>query len=195
MTSVKESGEFDLGQRQTLLVMKAFLCSETLFFAALIIAYVYFRNFSQDWGTSSSALEWKAAGFFTACLVLSSLTLNLAVRSYEKSKQAQFLFWALSTLALGAAFLGHQMGEYSDLIRQTITWDASLFGSAFYTLTGFHTLHVFLGMVMLTISFGLMAKQKLRRPSSGARSIEYYWHFVDVVWLFVFYFVYITPLL
>ena len=187
----KGQGEFDLGQRQTVLGMKVFLCSESMFFLALIIAYIYFRAFSHSWGDVQRALDWRTAGVFTGFLVLSSLTLTLAVRCFEKAKKAPFVLWALATLGLGLAFLIHQMLEYRDLATNSITMDSSIFGSAFYTLTGFHTLHVAVGMVLLTIVFSLMAKEKLSRPSSGARAVEYYWHFVDVVWVVVYTVVYI----
>lgn len=183
--------EFDLGQRQTLLMMKAFLCSETLFFVALIIGFVFFRHYSSTWAEAQQALDWKSSGAYTVALILSSLTLNFAVRCYEKAKTLGFLLWAALTLALGLAFLGHQMVEYGDLYRQSITMSSSIFGSAFYTLTGFHTLHVAIGLLVLTIVFTLMALNKVRRPSSGARAAEYYWHFVDVVWIVVFSIVYL----
>ena len=183
--------EFDLGQRQTLLMMKAFLCSETLFFVALIIGFVFFRHYSSTWAEAQQALDWKSSGAYTVALILSSLSLNFAVRCYEKAKTMGFLLWAALTLALGLAFLGHQMVEYGDLYRQSITMSSSIFGSAFYTLTGFHTLHVAIGLLVLTIVFTLMALNKVRRPSSGARAAEYYWHFVDVVWIVVFSIVYL----
>jgi heme/copper-type cytochrome/quinol oxidase subunit 3 len=81
--------------------------------------------------------------------------------------------------------------EYRDLYEQSITMSSSIFGSAFYTLTGFHTLHVAVGLVVLTVIFTLMATNRLRCPSSGARAAEYYWHFVDVVWIVVFSIVYL----
>ena len=191
MTEEMQKEEFDLGQRQTLLMMKAFLCSETLFFVALIIGFVFFRHYSSTWAEAQQALDWKSSGAYTVALILSSLTLNFAVRCYEKAKTLGFLLWAALTLALGLAFLGHQMVEYGDLYRQSITMSSSIFGSAFYTLTGFHTLHVAIGLLVLTIVFTLMALNKVRRPSSGARAAEYYWHFVDVVWIVVFSIVYL----
>lgn len=191
MTEEMQKEEFDLGQRQTLLMMKAFLCSETLFFVALIIGFVFFRHYSSTWAEAQQALDWKSSGAYTVALILSSLSLNFAVRCYEKAKTMGFLLWAALTLALGLAFLGHQMVEYGDLYRQSITMSSSIFGSAFYTLTGFHTLHVAIGLLVLTIVFTLMALNKVRRPSSGARAAEYYWHFVDVVWIVVFSIVYL----
>ena len=78
MTEENGKEEFDLGQRQTLLMMKAFLCSETLFFVALIIGFVFFRHYTSDWAESQRALDWKTSGTYTVALILSSLTLNFA---------------------------------------------------------------------------------------------------------------------
>lgn len=195
MTEHAKTDEFDFGQRQTLLMMKAFLCSETLFFVALIIGFVFFRHYSTNWAEAQQALNWKASGGYTVALILSSFTLNLAVRSYEKAKKGPFLLWAALTGVLGLAFLGHQIVEYADLYEQSITVSSSIFGSAFYTLTGFHTLHVAVGLVVLSVVFTLMAFNKLRCPSSGARAAEYYWHFVDVVWIVVFSIVYLGGLM
>jgi heme/copper-type cytochrome/quinol oxidase subunit 3 len=194
MTPADKEGEFDFGQRQTLLMMKAFLCSESLFFLALILGYVYYQSFKDTWGASYQALDARSSGLFTLLLVLSSVTLTLAVRCYERSQRGGFLAGAFATVALGLAFLFHQAQEYRELYRQSITVDASIFGSAFYTLTGFHTLHVAVGLLALIIVLTLMAKGRLRRPSSGAKAVEYYWHFVDVVWLVVFSVVYLGAL-
>lgn len=182
---------FDFGQRQTMLMMKAFLASESLFFLALILGYVYYQSFKGTWGASHEALDAKSSGIFTVLLVLSSLTLTIAVRCYEKKQQGGFLVGAVGTILLGGTFLVHQAQEYAQLYRQQITVDSSIFGSAFYTLTGFHTLHVAIGLLALSIILTLMGTGKLRRPSSGARAVEYYWHFVDVVWLVVFSIVYL----
>lgn len=188
-TENKEGLTFE--QRQTLLMMKAFLCSETLFFVALIVGFLFFRSVTPDWATAQKSLDVKGSGLYTVFLIISSLTLNFAVKFYEKGKQAGFFVFAFLTLALGFAFLGHQALEYRDLYAEAITIHGSIFGSAFYTLTGFHGLHVAIGLLCLTIVFTLMAKNRLRKPSSGARAVEYYWHFVDVVWIIVFSIVYL----
>ncbi len=182
---------FDFGQRQTLLMIKAFLASESLFFLALILGYAYYQSFKDTWGATQEALDARSAGLFTVLLVLSSVTLTIAVRCYERTQQGGFLAAATGTLLLGGVFLAHQAQEYSQLYQQQITVDSSIFGSAFYTLTGFHTLHVAIGLLALAIVFGLMGAGRLRRPSSGARAVEYYWHFVDLVWLVVFSVVYL----
>lgn len=191
MSEPTVKGDFDFGQRQTLLMIKAFLASESLFFLALILGYVYFSSVTQNWGTARAVLDARSSGFYTVLLVLSSLTLTVAVRCYEKAQRGGFLGGAVSTVALGVAFLAHQVQEYRALYAQSVAPDASIFGSAFYTLTGFHTLHVAIGLLALTIVLTLMAKGKVRRPSSGAKAVEYYWHFVDVVWIVVFSIVYL----
>lgn len=191
MSEPTVKGDFDFGQRQTLLMIKAFLASESLFFLALILGYVYFSSVTQNWGAARAVLDARSSGFYTVLLVLSSLTLTVAVRCYEKAQRGGFLGGAVSTVALGVAFLAHQVQEYRALYAQSVAPDASIFGSAFYTLTGFHTLHVAIGLLALTIVLTLMAKGKVRRPSSGAKAVEYYWHFVDVVWIVVFSIVYL----
>ena len=191
MTEPTVTGDFDFGQRQTLLMIKAFLASESLFFLALILGYVYFSSVTQNWGASRAVLDARSSGFYTVLLVLSSLTLTVAVRCYEKAQRGGFLVGAVSTVALGVAFLAHQVQEYRALYAQSVAPNASIFGSAFYTLTGFHTLHVAIGLLALTIVLTLMAKGKVRRPSSGAKAVEYYWHFVDLVWIVVFSIVYL----
>lgn len=192
--SQSSEGEFDFGQRQTLLMIKAFLASESLFFLALILGYVYYSSVTQNWATAREVLDARTSGIYTGLLVLSSVTLTVAVRSYEKQQRGGFLAGAIATVLLGLAFLGHQVQEYRDLYAQSVAPDASIFGSAFYTLTGFHTLHVAIGLICLMIVLTLMAKGRVRRPSSGAKAVEYYWHFVDVVWLVVFSVVYLGVL-
>jgi heme/copper-type cytochrome/quinol oxidase subunit 3 len=186
--------ELDFGQRQTMLMIKAFLCSESLFFVALILGYVYYRSFTDTWGAVDQALDARSSGAFTVLLLLSSVTLTIAVRCYEKAQRGGFLVGSVATIGLGLAFLVHQAQEYQELYRQSISVDSSIFGSAFYTLTGFHTLHVAIGLLALVIVLSLAALGRLRRPSSGARAVEYYWHFVDVVWLVVFSVVYLGVL-
>lgn len=181
----------NLEQRQNLLGMKAFLFSETFFFGALITAFIYIRYITPNWSQAQALLDWKTAGVFTLLLIASSFTLNAAVKNHEKGKNGSFLFWSAVTLGLGGAFLANQLREYSHLYQEAVAVHSSIFGSAFYTLTGIHTLHVTIGLLLLVLVFWLMATKRLVGLSSGARAIEYYWHFVDVVWIAVYTTVYL----
>jgi heme/copper-type cytochrome/quinol oxidase subunit 3 len=100
--------------------------------------------------------------------------------------------WLLVTVVLGAVFLIGQGWEYLRLIGENVTISRNLFGSTFFTLTGFHGLHVFSGLVALAILCGLAAAGWFAGPHSIAlETVGWYWHFVDVVWIVIFSIIYL----
>ena len=88
-----------------------------------------------------------------------------------------------------------QATEYVGLYQEQITLNKDVFGASFFTLTGFHGLHVILGLIALSILYGISFGNYRNVTKAGIGGVDVYWHFVDIVWLFVFFFVYITPLL
>jgi cytochrome c oxidase subunit 3 len=177
------------------LLMVFFIFSETFFFIALIIAYVYYRNFSDATDTVAKHLDAFRAGIFTLFLIASSFTLIFSKKALLKKKYNNFKLWMAVTILFGTIFILGQVTEYIGLYQKQITLKKDIFGSSFFTLTGFHGLHVVLGIIALAILFA-MSFGKLKKVTFAAiDGVDVYWHFVDVVWLFVFYFVYITPLL
>jgi cytochrome c oxidase subunit I len=167
----------------------AFIASETAFFIVLILAFVFFNLSTKS---AAAALDVRTTGAFTACLLGSSLTLHLAEKSLEKGNGASFRAWMGATLLLGLVFIGGQAREYLNLFQAGVTVSSSLFASTFFTLTGFHGLHVTLGLVALGILFGLaFASDFKSKPSSALKAVGLYWHFVDVVWIVVFSIVYV----
>lgn len=172
-----------------------FIFSEAFFFIALIIAYVYYRNFSNRTSTVAQYLDAWRSGIFTVFLIASSFTLILSKRALNQQKMSRFKWLLGLTIVLGVVFITGQITEYIGLYQEQITVHKDVFGSSFFTLTGFHGLHVILGLIALSILF-MMSLGKMKKVAfSGFEGVDVYWHFVDVVWLFVFYFVYITPLL
>jgi cytochrome c oxidase subunit 1/cytochrome c oxidase subunit I+III len=168
-----------------------FIASEAMFFLLLIGAYVVFNRTSG----APRVLEAGRSGFFTGLLLASSVTLWLAERGLRNANRRAFLKWMAVTLGLGGVFLANQALEYGGLLHRGVTINSTLFGSTFFTLTGFHGLHVLAGLVMLAILFGLGWRGYLgaeRSDTLGA--IGYYWHFVDVVWVLVFSVVYLRVL-
>ncbi len=99
------------------------------------------------------------------------------------------------TIALAAIFLAGQTKEYIDLYHKQVTISADVFGSSFFTLTGFHGLHVLLGIISLSLLLVFSFGRFKVLSKAGIHGVEVYWHFVDAVWLFVFFYVYISPLL
>jgi len=185
---------------KSLVAVWSFIVSETTFFVVLILAYVFF-NLSTK--AAASALDLRTTGAFTACLLASSLTLHLAEKGLSRGKGASFRAWLGVTLLLGIVFMAGQAREYVGLFHAGVTVNSSLFASTFFTLTGFHGLHVTIGLVALTIILGL-ASQRRQPGSPGSKgdtgehpqlvplkTIGLYWHFVDVVWLVVFTIVYL----
>ncbi len=173
--------------------MICFIASETIFFGMLITSYVYFRLSNDATPNARTSLDVGRTAIFTAVLLSSSLTNWLADRSLQRQNQRGLVVWLSATVVLGAIFLVGQAWEYAQLLGDQVTVSRNLFGSTFFTLTGFHGLHVFVGLVALTTVAVMAGRGWFRGPRSGAiESISLYWHFVDVVWIVIFTLIYIV---
>lgn len=161
--------------------MLLFLLNEAVLFFMLIAAFVYFRG--STLATAARSLNLAAASIFTACLLASSFTMWRAAVKGARS-------WLGATLALGAIFLYGQGAEYWALFRQNITIARNQFGTTFFTLTGVHALHVFVGLILLALLAFRGAGFKPALPS-----IALYWYFVDAVWIVIFAVVYLWTFL
>ncbi len=171
--------------------MALFLFAEANFFGALILAYVYYHVRPDQGLTAASALDPVRTGLFSLCLIASSFTLWQAERRAERSR-GHALGWLLGTIGLGAVFLVGQLLEYRRLLSQDLTISANLFGTTFFTLTGFHGLHVLIGLLALVLLFWQAVKGRLAvSQSSAVAAVSLYWHFVDAVWIVIFTVVYV----
>jgi cytochrome c oxidase subunit I len=178
---------------KTVVAVWAFIVSETAFFIVLILSYVFF-NLST--AASAAALDAKTTAVFTVCLLASSVTLYVAEKSLERGRIVAFRIWLVSTFLLGMIFMGGQGIEYTTLFHRGFTVDSSLFASSFFTLTGFHGLHVTLGLIALGILSALAFADDFGGKSLRAlRAVGLYWHFVDAVWVVVFSIVYLRTVL
>jgi cytochrome c oxidase subunit I len=174
------------------ILVLALIASETGFFVILIFAYVFYNLVKGDGPSASSVLDAKKTGAFTVCLLSSSLTLAMAERALEKRSRQAAGAWLGVTVALGLVFLFGQANEYIGLWTSGVTVSRNLFATTFFTLTGFHGLHVFIGLVTLGTLLALVLRGDFdNKPSSALVAAGYYWHFVDVVWIVVFYTVYL----
>jgi cytochrome c oxidase subunit I len=172
----------------------AFILSEAGFFGILILCYLYYNAKPQP-GPSFKDLNLEKTAAFSACLFLSSLTLWLAERGLRRNDHGATLRWLMITIGLGGLFMLGQGLEYWELFRQGVTISSNLFSASFFTLTGFHGLHVCLGLIALLILLGLAAFGDFKTLNSSVlEAVGYYWHFVDVVWVVVLSVVYILPL-
>jgi heme/copper-type cytochrome/quinol oxidase subunit 3 len=157
----------------------------------LILAYV---NFHKQYGTGAMAawhLDVTRTGLFSIALLSSSFTLWLAEKAHAK-QSGLAIFWMLVTIALGTTFIAGQGMEYAGLIRENLTISRDMFGSTFFTLTGFHGFHVIVGLILLSVALWVMARHKQHDITDvGLTCVSMYWHFVDAVWIAVFSVVYL----
>ncbi len=179
------------------LAMSLFLLSEAVFFLLLILAYVTYHRTHGNGPTAASSLNIYKTGVFSLFLFASSFTVwqaGVQVRKANRSRKA--LGWLALTILFGLTFLVGQGLEYADLIRQHVTISRDLFGTTFFTVTGFHGLHVTVGLIMLAVVFWMGARSGLEKPKLVAvEAVSMYWHFVDVVWVFIFGVIYLWAFL
>jgi len=191
MTETLAAQSEDLPHDKTRLAILLFIASEAVFFACLIAAYVRYASASPLGPNAHSVLDPMKTGFYTACLLSSSITIYFAERA-QRLRQAGVSRWLAATMFLGAVFLYGEMQEYRKLLHENVTVSRNLFGSTYYTLTGFHALHVTVGLVLLGTMLVISMKGRMQEPQRSALTcISYYWHFVDAVWVAVFSVVYL----
>ncbi len=177
------------GISSSLLGMVLFIASEVMFFGGLFGAYFTIRAGAPEWPPAGSPeLSVLYAAGLTTVLVSSSFTMQFAVWSVRKDDQRRFLMWLSITLVLGVLFLAGQGYDYYSLaVHEHMTLSSGVFGSTFYTLTGFHGAHVFGGACFITlVLLRARARQFTARSHDTVEMASYYWHFVDVVWLCLF---------
>jgi cytochrome c oxidase subunit I len=173
----------------------AFLFSEVGFFGTLILAYLYFYAHPQP-GPGPKELDVPRTLIFSVCLFSSSFTFWRSEVALHKQKPGSTLGWLALTIVLGAVFLGGQANEYWKLFQSGVDLSTNMFSTTFFTLTGFHGLHVLMGLIVLLIFLWIAWEGDSVSPrfDSAFKCVGYYWHFVDVVWVFVLLTVYILPL-
>lgn len=127
----------------------------------------------------------------TALLLTSSVTITLAHHAIRDDKRNILIFWMILTIALGITFLGFQIAEYGHAYHEGLKLSSGIYGSTFYLLTGFHGFHVTLGTIMIAVILYRIQKGHFNSDNHFAfEAVAWYWHFVDVVWLGLFIFVY-----
>ena len=124
---------------------------------------------------------------------MSSLTMVLAVSALTRGDMRRNRLWLLTTALLGTIFIGGQVYEFTSFVREGLGFTTNIFGSAFYTLTGFHGVHVTVGILMLLSLVGLSLRGSLSQErAETVEIIGLYWHFVDIVWIVIFTVVYLA---
>ncbi|MEZ5115505.1 MAG: heme-copper oxidase subunit III [Candidatus Nanopelagicales bacterium] len=170
------------------------LSSELMFFAGLFAMYFTMRAVNPElWAEETQLLNVPFASVNTTVLVLSSVTCQLGVFAAERGDRAGLRRWFIITFLMGAFFIGGQITEYTELVREGITLSSNAYGSAFYLTTGFHGLHVTGGLVafLFVLATTYISKRFTHDQATRAIVVSYYWHFVDVVWIALFFMIYV----
>ena len=185
------------------LAMWVFLGSECMLFGGLISTYLLYKDRIPDGSIGGRTDEARGIeGVFdipftsvsSFVLLMSSLTMVLALSAIQRADHRAFRVWIMTTALLGSTFIAGQVYEFTAFYREGLGFTTNIFASAFYTLTGFHGVHVTVGIVMLLSLFVLSIRGRL--AASRAEAVEIvglYWHFVDIVWILIFTIVYLIP--
>ncbi len=181
------------------------LASELMFFAGLFAMYFTLRaQVPEVWAERTEMLNLTFAAINTTVLVLSSVTCQMGVWAAERFQPRRtgsllavgkwgMNEWMTLTYLMGAFFIGGQLYEYAELIREGLTISSSPYGSVFYLTTGFHGLHVVGGLIAFLFLLGrsFSAKRFGHHEATTAIVVSYYWNFVDVVWIALFAVIYL----
>ena len=178
------------GMSMPLLGMVLFIASEVMFFGGLFAAYFNIRADADEWPPAGlEHLHAKLPAIFTVVLVLSSVTMHMGVLAIRRGNTKALARWVGITLFLGLVFLAGQIYDYSTL---EFTIRDGVYGSTFYTLTGFHGAHVFGGAIYLFIVLiRTLGGQFSKAHHAAVEGATMYWHFVDAVWIALFFVLYV----
>ncbi len=178
------------------LAMWVFLGSECLLFGALIATYLVYKGRSLA-GTPQpkDVFDIPFTSSTSFVLLMSSLTMVLALSAIKRGDNSRGRIWLFLTAFLGAMFIGGQVYEFTEFYKvKGLALDTNLFGSTFYVLTGFHGVHVTIGILMLLVLLTLSYRGKVTaRQYEVVEIVGLYWHFVDVVWIVIFTIIYLIP--
>jgi heme/copper-type cytochrome/quinol oxidase subunit 3 len=172
--------------------MWIFLASEILFFGSLISTSLGLRVRADSWPEPGEILNMQLTAANTFILICSSMTIVEALKSIQQGNQKRFRIFITATLILGIVFISIQAFEYYELYHAGLTPSVSTYGTTFYTQTGFHGAHVMGGIVALALVTAKAFKGGYSKEShEEVELVGLYWHFVDVVWIFLFTIVYL----
>jgi cytochrome c oxidase subunit 3 len=187
-------GRSPFGTTWSKFMMWIFIISDALTFAGFLIAYGFMRAVSPDWPTQTEVFDMRLITFMTFVLISSSAVMAMAVGAARAGDPKLAFRFLLLTIFGGLIFLGCQAFEWSHFIEEGATLTQNPFGvpqfaASFFIITGFHGFHVFSGLVILGVVALRAAMGKY--SGDGVENAGLYWHFIDVVWVFVFAFFYL----
>jgi cytochrome c oxidase subunit 3/cytochrome o ubiquinol oxidase subunit 3 len=176
--------------------MWVFLSSDCLLFGALISTYLLLHKrvpASAPGPRPKDVFDIPFTSVSSFVLLTSSLTMVLAVSALTRGDMKRNRLWLSTTALLGTIFIGGQVYEFTSFVKEGLGFTTNIFGSAFYTLTGFHGVHVSVGILLLVSLVGMSLRGNLGQDKAETvEIIGLYWHFVDIVWIIIFTVVYLA---
>jgi heme/copper-type cytochrome/quinol oxidase subunit 3 len=174
--------------------MWIFLAADAMSFGGLLAGYGALRYSSWNWPDPKSVLGIQTTAFMTFLLICSSVTMVKALSAMKRGDRRMTKIFLALTILGGATFLGMQAIEWTGLIHEGMTiranpWGSPLFGTTFFILTGFHGCHVLAGVIYLSVM--LLQTARAKSTYNEIEITGLYWHFVDLIWILVFTFVYL----
>src|SRR3954447_14618963 len=189
-----EPGWTATGVSNEKLGMWVFLGSECLLFGGLISTYMLYKNTAVRGPTPKDVYDIPFTSVSSFVLLMSSLTMVLALSALQRGDHHRCRGWLVTTSLLGATFISGQVYEFTSFVKEGMGYTTNVAASSFYTLTGFHGVHVSVGIIMLMSLFVMSLKGRLpQHKSEVVEIVGLYWHFVDVVWIVIFTVVYLIP--
>jgi len=192
----------DLGQQKEAAIfgMWVFLVTEVMFFGGMFTGYTVYRfKYHEAFMAGSDHLDLLLGGINTAVLILSSLTMAMAVHAAQLSKRRALMTYLVLTMLLGSVFLGIKVVEYSHKFHEhlvpgphfafpgTDPQHSQLYFSFYFAMTGFHALHMIVGIGLLAVILWMSYKGRFNAEYHNPVEVSgLYWHFVDIVWIFLF---------
>ena len=193
--AVEHRAPTSTGLSNVKLGMWAFLASECLLFGALISTFLLYRDRTlAGTPTPSKVYDIPYTSVSSFVLLMSSLTMVLALSAIQRGDHAKLRAWLVATALLGMTFISGQVYEFTTFVKEGLTLKTNLFGTTFFVLTGFHGVHVTVGILMLLSLVGMSLDGRLPvEKSEVVELVGLYWHFVDIVWIVIFTVVYLIP--
>lgn len=177
---------------KTLLGFWVYLMTDCVLFASLFAAYAVLQN--NTFGGPSGKQIFELPNIFIATILLltSSFTTGLVMLAVKKRNKNTILFWLSITWILGALFLILEFSEFRNMVLTGNSWRSNAFLSSFFTLVGTHGLHIFAGLLWAAVlAFQLVAKGLTENVSRRLHLFSLFWHFLDIIWIYIFTIVYL----
>ncbi len=164
-----------------------YIMTDCILFASLFATFIVLRNSTYGGPAGNEIFSMPYVLAETMILLVSSFTCGLGMLAAHNRDKAKTILWFGATFLLGAAFLAMELNEFSSLVSEGYSWRASAFLSAFFTLVGTHGLHILIGLTWIAFLIILILRKGLNKTNVKRLTLlGIFWHFLDIVWIFIF---------